>query len=338
MRRSYRDTLNRVLKKKGLLRKLLAAHIRPGLIEPPASPVLATLQVTRRCNLSCTICESRHEGNGEQDIAWMKEAVKELARAGVLGLGFTGGEPLLVKDFDSLARAAAGAGLITHLNTNGTLVTRERAQRLLDTGLHSINVSLDGADALVHDRVRGKGSFEKARKGAAHLIGEKRRTRIQLVMTLGEHNAHQAGNLVNLARTLGADGCSFLPLMHQARPEQRPLSEAAAAAASALAAGAGDPLIDNSVRYLKAMARYFKGTLMPTRCSALHTSLLVSPDRKLYPCVPSAVRTDRGIEARPGALMQTFRSGALAACIDERLCQGCWWNCHRELDLALGVL
>jgi hypothetical protein len=86
------------------------------------------------------------------------------------------------------------------------------------------------------------------------------------------------------------------------------------------------------------MVRYFRGAPQTRRCSALHTSILVTPEQKLYPCVPASMRGWGGLHGDPEDLMDRFRSGRLAGCIDEALCSACWWNCHRELDLALGVI
>ena len=109
-------------------------------------------------------------------------------------------------------------------------------------------------------------------------------------------------------------------------------------AAAALLALRNEPMVDNSKRYLKGMIRYFEGARMPGRCSALHSSILVSSERKLYPCVPSNLRGSGGAPYRPGGLMESFHSGILKRCLDDALCRECWWNCHRELDLALGVI
>jgi MoaA/NifB/PqqE/SkfB family radical SAM enzyme len=272
----------------------------------------------------------------------MTDFVREAGRAGTLGVGFTGGEPLLLRSFESLARAARSAGLLTHLNTNGTLVTPDRARALLDTGLSSINISLDAPRAKEHDRQRGAGSFDQAITGIEALVragaASSARTRLLLALTLSEENAGGATDLLPLARELGVDGCTFLPSSRFVRTGARARAPSAARAAMDLLALEKDPLLDNSRRYLKGMVRFFHGAPMPGRCSAPHTSILVSSDRKLYPCVPSAVRGQGGEAYLPGAAMAAFRSGILRRCLDEALCRDCWWNCHRELDLALGVL
>jgi len=347
MRRAYRETLRRVFSPQGsgswhrIALKALSAHIRPGLLQSPIiSPILATLEVTRACNLDCLYCESHRKHRSSISIDWAFPFIREMAEAGVMGLGFTGGEPLLAESFENLATEAARAGMVTHLNTNGTLITDHRASSVLEAGFRSINVSLDGAEASTHDLLRGQGSFLRTMSGIESLIRTRERlkmdTRILLAMTLGEFNARQAPDMLHLARNLGLEGCTFLPYTTFSTPSQPTPAPESIEACKALQDLA--PMLDNSLKYLKGMERFFQGASMTGRCSALHTSLLVSFDQKIYPCVPSALRGTGGRPFQPQEAMSLFRSGALASCVDDTLCRRCWWNCHRELDLALGVI
>ncbi|MBU0754278.1 MAG: radical SAM protein [Planctomycetes bacterium] len=349
MRRAYKSAFNQWSNDStrrrgilGLLLKALYAHVRPGLIPPFTSPILATIELTRRCNLHCRDCVSHHPENPNDDESSWKQIIRELAAAEVVALGFTGGEPLLLPYFERLASLAARSGLVTHLNTNGTLITTDRAKSLLNTGLHSINLSLDGSDALTHDPLRNAGSFDQALRGAEQLVRARERsgteTRLLFVMRLCSENAHQATNLLDLCREVGFDGCSYMPLMIPPVKGNRSPQPQAARAAKALLDRRSDPRIDNSARYLKGMARYFLGGAMPLRCSALHSSILVSAEQTIYPCVPAVLYRQGGISWKPGAMFETFSSPLLRRCIDDSLCAGCWWNCHRELDLALGVI
>jgi len=156
-------------------------------------------------------------------------------------------------------------------------------------------------------------------------------------MTLCDDNAMETDDFLKLSALIGVDGCTLLP-QASFRDQKKRSFDIASEAALKLAALSKDPRIDNSRNYLRGAAAYLKGGLMPSRCSALHTSVLVSPDRKLYPCVPASILDCEGIPYRKGNLMDVFNSGALSRCITEQLCNNCWWNCHRELDLTLGVI
>ena len=345
MRRAFRQTLNRLLRTSGpglsgLALQALSAHVRPGLAPPFGGPILATLEITRRCNLNCPFCET-HGGSDAEDASWMGDFIREAADLGARGLGLTGGEPLLASHLTDRVREGVAAGLLVHLNTNGTLLDRSRAEALIDAGVSSVNLSMDGATEATHDRVRGPGNLTRALRGLEALVRARDQSgatlRILLTCVAGEANAHELIDLPRRARDLGADGATFLP--RAAFLETRPApSPAAARAARELSRRAGRDGVDNSRRYLSGMVRYLEGEIMPGRCSAPRTSVLATPSGRLYPCVPAAMRGRGGVPFSPGRLRELYRAGLERNTLDETLCAHCWWNCHRELDLALGVL
>jgi len=361
LRRSYADTLKTFLlcgngnrtapgRAARLGFKALAARIRPELCRPLCGPILATVVVTERCNLNCSFCTTRRPGGSGNSGAGKESrndrllnVLQDLSRLGVEAVGFTGGEPLLVEGLDEAVAFAKGLGLITHLNTNATLVDEPLARGLFGSGLGSINVSLDAASAAVHDGQRGKGSFARALAGTRLLLDARKEsgaaTRIRLVMALGEHNAAETGPFLELGAELGVDGCSFLPVhAHDVtgRIAHAPRAERAAAGLARLRRAR---LVDNSRGYLRGMREFFAGGPMPLRCSAPRTSILVGADDRLYTCVPAlASGRIEGVDRNGKSLGAVFKSGALADKLDPELCSACWWNCHRELDIALGIL
>jgi len=329
--------------------KALAARIRPELCPPFLGPILATMGVTERCNLSCSLCRTRrtsrdaHRADDEPPVDRLLARLHDLSRLGVQAVGFTGGEPLLVKGLEKAVACANGLGLVTHLNTNATVVDAALAERILDSGLGSLNVSLDAAGAPVHDAQRGKGSFARALDGTRLLLDTRKRTgaakRIRLVMALGDHNAAETDRFLELGAELGVDGCSFIPVHGSFGERPRAGARQAAAAALMLARRPRSAMVDNSRAYLRGMNRFFEGGPMPQRCSAPRTSILVGADDRLYACVPAASSGRiEGVACNGKSLGAVFKTGALADKLDPELCSSCWWNCHRELDIALGIL
>ena len=73
--------------------------------------------------------------------------VDELAEMKVPILIFTGGEPLLSRNFYALAFHAREVGLRTVISTNGTLITPEVARLLAEAQIRYVGVSLDSATA-----------------------------------------------------------------------------------------------------------------------------------------------------------------------------------------------
>ena len=124
--------------------------------------------VTRACNLKCIHCYARavertddKELSHDQGIA----LIDDLADFGVPVLLFSGGEPLMRPDLVDLASYAVKKGMRAVISTNGTLITRKKAEELKHIGLSYVGVSLDGMEA-VNDRFRKKkGAFREALAG-----------------------------------------------------------------------------------------------------------------------------------------------------------------------------
>jgi 12,18-didecarboxysiroheme deacetylase len=124
--------------------------------------------VTRACNLHCVHCyaravEQKHEKELTHDQGLA--VIDDLADFGAPVILFSGGEPLMRPDLAELARYAVSKGMRAVISTNGTLITREKANELKKIGLSYVGVSIDGMEP-VNDRFRGKkGAFRDAMAG-----------------------------------------------------------------------------------------------------------------------------------------------------------------------------
>jgi radical SAM protein with 4Fe4S-binding SPASM domain len=161
--------------------------------------------ITNRCNLSCAHCyiNAIPESNGRSELS-LEEAkafIDDLAEMRIPLLLFTGGEPLVRKDFWELADYAAAKGLKTALSTNGTLITKEVAAKIKACGIEYVGVSLDGAREETHDTIRNQqGSFKKAVQALKNCaeIGLKSGIRI----TITRDNYREIARLIDFSREL----------------------------------------------------------------------------------------------------------------------------------------
>lgn len=183
--------------------------------------------LTERCALSCVHC-LRDPGRppAELPVALVERVLDEAVALHAIGhVGFTGGEPLLYPDLDAAIDAAVRRGLGWHLVTSGRGI--ERLVALLEadgrrrTGLTVVDLSLDGADEAVHERVRGAGSW-RAAMGAA-LTLRARELPFQVQMTVHAVNAHQVEALAIEAAKLGAARVSFGMAMPTGTPADQDL-------------------------------------------------------------------------------------------------------------------
>ena len=166
---------------------------------------------TIKCNLSCAHCrrlESDETAFKDISTEQAKDMIKQLAEIGKAQsmmpvVVFSGGEPLCRDDIFELVGEAKNAGIIPALATNGTLVDAAIAERISKSGIVRVAVSIDGASAQVHDRLRQlDGSFERAIEGIRHLRDKK--IPFQINITLTKNNAGQLEDVYELAKSLGA--------------------------------------------------------------------------------------------------------------------------------------
>jgi len=118
-------------------------------------PVLVHFEVTLRCNARCAFCDYWKTDPSARDNELQSYA--DAARFfNPMLVTFTGGEPLLRRDLESLVAAVARAVRLKYiiLLTHGGMLTPERARSLWDAGVNQFNISLDYLDGR-HDRARG---------------------------------------------------------------------------------------------------------------------------------------------------------------------------------------
>lgn len=128
------------------------------------------LELTRACNLKCIHCLN-NSGIKQKDELTKDELlklIKKLSSLGVQEIRFTGGEPLLFNGIYDLIKFATEEGICTSLGTNGTLITKEVAKKLKESGLKKVVVSIDG-NKKTHDKIRGKKNYQKAMNGLKYL-------------------------------------------------------------------------------------------------------------------------------------------------------------------------
>ena len=205
---SWEETIN-ALKvpyfKKGLLNVLNGIGMY-GVTRPyriPA-PFLVVWNYTNACNLRCKHCYQRADKPTPDELTTRERfaVVDQLDENNVSALAFSGGEPLMRKDFYKVAKYAYDKGLHVSVATNGTLLTKDVATRLKNSGVGYVEISLDGATKETHESFRGvKGCFEKALRGIRNSVEAGIYTCIATTAT--EHNLDEIPRIIDLAKKIG---------------------------------------------------------------------------------------------------------------------------------------
>ena len=126
-------------------------------------PISVVWELTFACNMRCKHCGSKCNVASSDELT-EEEALflcDEMGKLGVERVTLSGGEPLLRKDWDKIAKRLSENGIIPNMISNGWLIDKDVLQRAKDAGISNIAVSLDGYGE-THDYIRCKGAFDKA--------------------------------------------------------------------------------------------------------------------------------------------------------------------------------
>jgi len=174
--------------------------------------------MTKRCNLKCVHCYAQAQGEGGADPISTEQGkgiIDDLAAFGSPVMLFSGGEPLVRADLPELAQYAVSKGMRAVISTNGTLITRQKAQELKAVGLSYVGISLDGGEE-VHDHFRAvPGSFKKALKGIEHCQAEG--LKVGLRFTINRRNQGEVPKLFELLRAMEVPRICFYHLVYSGR-------------------------------------------------------------------------------------------------------------------------
>ena len=170
------------------------AHRRDAL----ASPTSLYIEVTKRCNGSCTHCYARagpRDGDDELALADIERVIRDFADIGGCYVRLTGGEPTVRDDILDIIDAICERGLVAALNTNG-FIDEALLQAILLRDVKDVRVSIDGTEA-INDLIRGKGAYQSALRSVRSIAEFNSRARDPVDLTL---------NVVLMNATKGAVG------------------------------------------------------------------------------------------------------------------------------------
>lgn len=186
----------------------LASNFSDRLAPRVIRPTDASIKLTENCQAQCVTCDYWKARSTDRISA--EAAIALIGRLGDLGvktLRFTGGEPLLRRDFFAILDEIDPSPFGTiGLQTNGLLLKR-LAGRVNDSPLTHVSVSLDAAGER-NDEIRGvRGYFDRAIEGLDLLEGK---TRI-IAMTLNQFGAGDLDVLIDHVERLGGYLACNLP-------------------------------------------------------------------------------------------------------------------------------
>lgn len=176
-------------------------------------PKFLQIEPVGQCNLRCQMCpiQYRRDGPPHGPPAFMDfnlfmqllDQFPGLEQLQLQGLG----EPMMHPRFFDMVECAVARGIKVSTNTNATLLTAQRSERCVTSGLGEIHISIDGATAETYERIRVRARFDRVVANVKGLAAARRRLasahpRIRMVVVAMRRNLHEFPALVQLAHDL----------------------------------------------------------------------------------------------------------------------------------------
>jgi uncharacterized radical SAM superfamily Fe-S cluster-containing enzyme len=198
-----------------------------------SSTVIGVIDVTKRCDLRCTICFStfdEHEVNYEPSKAQIVQMLEFLSKRNPKppALLFSGGEPLQREDMPEIIGAAHKLRFMTILATNGVRLAEspELALKLKKNGLNIVYLQFDSFHDEFYEKIRGK----KLLKTKMKAIENCRKYDIEIILVntlMSGVNDNEVGDIIRFAAENShiIRGVIFQPIACTGRATDNPSRE-----------------------------------------------------------------------------------------------------------------
>jgi MoaA/NifB/PqqE/SkfB family radical SAM enzyme len=193
--------------------------MRGRTVDDYDAPLFLAWQLTNGCGARClACCEESGPGKAWRDELSREEALdltQAIAHVGIPYVAFGGGEPLGVAHCWEIFERLAAHGIALKLETDGSRIDASAADRIAELAVDCVQISVDGATAATHQRVRPGSGFAAAVGAIERLVA--RNCPPQFVFVPTRLNLHEIVAAFDLAATLGCSAFVTGPLMRIGR-------------------------------------------------------------------------------------------------------------------------
>ncbi|MEM0999509.1 MAG: radical SAM protein [Bacteroidota bacterium] len=242
------------------------------------NPAKVGIEPTTACNLRCPECPSGLRAftrpTGMLATGAFRQMTDELHRDLVYMLLYFQGEPYLNRNFLDMAAYAAEKGVYVATSTNGHYLSEENARKTVESGLHELTVSIDGATQETYQAYRVGGNLEKVKAGVKRLVDVRKQLKsatpyIILQFLVVGPNEHEIAAIHALGKELGVDKVNLKT-------------------AQIYKYEAGSPLIPENERYSRYRkrkdGRYELKNKLSNQCWKLWMGAEITWDGRVLPC------------------------------------------------------
>lgn len=183
-------------------------------------PSQVLMDITEVCNLACTHCphpafvRSEHYAGRHLDPALNEKMIEEVRAHGPGRTRYiryaSNGEPLVhPRGYEMIQAAVDYSGVYVTLTTNGKIMNEKRTQRLLESGVHLIDISIDAFNPDTYAKIRVNGNLNVTRENVLRLLRwvreSKAATKVVVSFVEQPQNATEVTDFESYWKDQGAD-------------------------------------------------------------------------------------------------------------------------------------
>ncbi|EKD25722.1 MAG: radical SAM protein [uncultured bacterium] len=184
-------------------------------------PFSLMIEPSSMCNYNCDFCGKRQfkkngfvRPAGNMDFIDFKIIIDETGDYLFFVLLWNLGEPLLNPSFCNMVEYLTKKNILTISSTNGYYLKNEIIDKIINSGLTYMIISLDAASSEIYDIYRKKGEFENIIAQIESLIKRKNELKkntpiVDLQFIIMKHNEFQINDMINLGKKLKVDNVTF---------------------------------------------------------------------------------------------------------------------------------
>jgi MoaA/NifB/PqqE/SkfB family radical SAM enzyme len=314
----------------------------------PRGPLIVFLSLTERCNLRCKKCTIWKNVKEVREPELSKEEIfsllSQLSSMGTKIVALWGGEPLLNKNLCEIIREIHRQKMIPYVITNGLLLNEQYVDQLIKADLGSISVSLDNTIPEKHYEKKGvTGAFKRTCEGLALLrkMGGDR-INVGINMVISKDNVHEILPMAELASSLKLNWLKFIPIhfgfpynrMEFGDKELMPNEEEIELIQRNLLEARRyllkQGLYTNSIKFLKAFKKFFKGNYQMKHCYAGYLLCNIDSYGNITQCSLDPRIAGNVREKSFNELWKSKEFNLIRKDHNKKICGHCWLSCFVE--------
>ena len=200
-------------------RDIIKERMKRANLDKLSGPFSVAFTVTSKCNYKCRHCynNSGDDLYSELSDEELMDIAEQISETRPMSVCLCGGEPLIRGDviYKIIKKLSSNCGIV-NIVSNGYLITENVLEKLREAGINTIQISLDGNNAFLHENTRlFPGAFEKATNAIG--LATKKGFKVAVSFCPNKLNIYKIEETCKLVKDLGANDFRVMPLILMGR-------------------------------------------------------------------------------------------------------------------------